>query len=85
MDKYNWLWDQFSDCSPAEKLKILREELLAPIDRVRGTAQALKLLEKTATYDLPEPYAYFVDGLLVAGEELRDILDALTLSKRRAN
>lgn len=79
MSSYNSLREQFGNASSDVKLKVLRYEMIPPIDVVRGVAAALKKIDPNE--DPPDNLGYFIDSLVKAGYDLLGILDALTDSR----
>jgi hypothetical protein len=79
MSSHNNLREQFGDASPDVKLKVLRYEMIPPIDVVRGVAAVLKKIDPKD--GLPDNFGYFIDSLVQAGDDLHSILDALTDSR----
>ena len=82
MSSYQSLREQFGDAEADVKLTVLRYEMIPAIDVIRGVAAVLTKVDPHG--DVPDNFGYFVDSLLKAGDDLRDILDALTDPRHHA-
>jgi signal transduction histidine kinase len=78
MSKYKRLKEKFGSIKPEERVIILRHELLRPVNTVRGYAALLKEFEQSDKQKLPKEFDEYVDKILEAGDDLLEILDALT-------
>jgi nitrogen-specific signal transduction histidine kinase len=83
MSLYHTLRDSFGQDSPEERLKILRHEMITPISAIRGCAALLEKMEQEALPRDPEKVLFCIQTLKKAGDDLRDVLDALTSSTER--
>ncbi len=77
MSEYNSL-KRFREYSPDQKLQILRHEMLGHIATVRGYTHLLKQIDPEIMKVLPEDFTRWIDNLSNAGDDLYEILEALT-------
>ena len=83
MSLYHTLRDTFGQDNPEEKLKILRHEMITPIAAVRGCAALLEKMEQGALPRDCGKVLFCIQTLKKAGDDLQDVLDALTNSAER--
>jgi hypothetical protein len=85
MSLYNDLREQFGSSDPAEKLHVLRSEMLTHIATVQLVVAFLEQVDPDSRHHLPGDFNRWVDELNKAGKNLRDILDALTDPRKRTS
>ncbi len=83
MSVYEDLRRHCGETSAEQKLKILRLELLRPIISVQSAASLLMQIDADVVKGLPEnisptEFEHVVNWLAEAGNDLKEILDALT-------
>lgn len=77
MTKYDNLM-QFRNAGSAQKLAILRTEMSMPISTIQGYAHLLKQIDPKAVNGLPEDFGGWIDALIEAGDDLKELLEILT-------
>jgi len=75
---------EFSHANPEDKLRILRSELQRPIITIQSVAELLKEAEADGLKELPqhvspEEFDHLIEWLRQAGEDIREILEALAI------
>jgi hypothetical protein len=84
MTTYESLKQECEHLSPGERLKILRLELLRPIITVQSVSKLLQEIDcegmtRLADHARPEEFDRLIKWLNEAGDDLKGILDAMTL------
>ena len=81
MSKYDQL-KQYRDRSPEERLAALRSEMLTPIGTIHGYSRIIKdHLDKGKIEGVPNDFNHWIDRITEASENLREILEILTVNE----
>ncbi len=79
MSLYKVLREQFGEASCEDKLHIIRHEMITNIATIVGYTALLKQeIDPHSIMQQSPDFSDYLDRLTVAGNNLRDILDALT-------
>lgn len=81
MSKYKILRESYGKASAEEKLQILRNEMMTPIAVIRGYTALLKKELDSGAEKFPQNFNRWVSAMTVAGNDLHEILEAMTGSK----